>query len=112
MFIEFERYELMSWFYLIANLIYYAVFYLDKRYFEMQFNSHVMGYWTKIYEFTHIDSTKLIKKPNADKDFKPKDHEPELEDIIKEAEQEEIDKVKTGISAELAKGKKEVITKE
>ena len=45
-----------------------------------------MGYWTKIYEFTHIDTSKLIKKQNPDKEAKPKDHEPELEDIIKEAE--------------------------
>ena len=51
-FIDYEQYEVMSWFYFLINMIYYCVYYLDKRNFEMQFNSHVLGEWTHIYDVT------------------------------------------------------------
>lgn len=47
--IDFERYELMVWFYLILNFLYYVAYYLDKRYFEMQFLSQALGGWQRVY---------------------------------------------------------------
>ena len=47
-FYDSDRYETMTWFYLLLNLIYYSVWYLDKRHFEMQFNSHILGGWDKV----------------------------------------------------------------
>ena len=49
-FIDYEQYEVMGWFYFVINLIYYCAYYLDKRNFEMQFNSHVLGEWNHIYD--------------------------------------------------------------
>jgi len=49
-YVDFEQYEMMSYFYLSVNSMYYLVYYLDKRYFEMQFNSHVIGGWNRLFE--------------------------------------------------------------
>jgi len=64
--VDFDRYELMAWFYLLANLMYYLVFYLDKRHFEMQFNSHVLGGWNRVYDPTTSESVSLCER-NAKK---------------------------------------------
>ena len=63
--IDTERYELMCWFYVLINLMYYIVFYLDKRHFEMQFNSHVLGAWSAVYEPNSIQATTLTSRENA-----------------------------------------------
>ena len=62
-YIDYERYELMVWFYVLVNLLYYSAFYLEKRYFEMQFQAQVLGSWTRVYEDTQDVSSQ------KDKDF-------------------------------------------
>ena len=64
-----DCYESLTWFYLVANLIYYCVWYLDKRYFEMQFNSHVLGGWEKVVppeesEKKLVEATKFLNAKN------------------------------------------------
>lgn len=57
-YVDYDRYELKVWFYLILNFLYYVTFYLDKRYFEMQFLSQVLGGWSKVYEPTGSETFK------------------------------------------------------
>lgn len=41
----------MSFIYLLTNFVYYSVYYLEKRNQEMQFNSHIIGAWSKVFDF-------------------------------------------------------------
>lgn len=56
-YVDMDKYELMCWYYLLINLIYYMVFYLDKRHFEMQFNSNVIGRWKKIFDNNSFEAS-------------------------------------------------------
>ena len=49
-YVDRERYESLAWFYFFINLMYYSILILDKRAFEMQFNAHVMGSWSQVFE--------------------------------------------------------------
>jgi hypothetical protein len=101
-YIDYEQYEVMSWFYFLINLIYYSVYYLDKRNFEMQFNSHVLGGWNHVYDVLgekrdNVNGFDIINK-----------HEQEEEEVVEPVEAQIIAEG-SGFPKNEVLGKKEII---
>lgn len=47
-YVNYGRFYKFAFCQFMLNFLYYSTLYLYKRNFEMQFNSHVLGYWQKV----------------------------------------------------------------
>lgn len=90
----------MVWWYALINLLYYIILYLDKRYFEMQFNSHIIGGWNQNF---NMDPSNFKNPEYKDKS---------IQQVMKATKKEEEDKVKHGLSVELEKKEVNLLPRE